>query len=289
MKTDTPKIIKKHTPQPASTEQPVSTRRRAEVGRDEPDENPQYLKSAAKRAYLDQKKVHIDDNQIVELLPLVHSIAKKIITFIKPPIPYEDLISAGTVGLVKAARDYDPSFQTEFKTYAYLRIKGAILDSLRSSSALPSAIHQEVRKVMHLSQSYYCQTGTLPTDDELASKLGISIDKLYETFENGRAQHFLSIDGFAEGDPILGEVLAATGSGQPEEHLEKAELVEKLTAAIQTLPEKQRQVILLYYHQQLTMKQIADLLDITEPRISQIHAAALFSLSVKLENSNEPG
>lgn len=269
MKTDTPKILKKHAPQP--------------------DENPQYLKSAAKRAYLDQKKVHIDDSEIVELLPLVHSIAHKIVTFIKPPIPYEDLVSAGTVGLVKAARDYDPSFQAEFKTYAYMRIKGAILDSLRSSSSLPSALHQQVRQTMSTSQSLYCQTGSLPTDEELASKLGISIDKLYETFENARAQHFLSIDGFAEGNPILGEVLAATGSGRPDEQLEKAELIEKLSAAIQVLPEKQKQVILLYYNQQLTMKQIADLLEITEPRVSQIHAAALFSLSVKLENSNEPG
>jgi RNA polymerase sigma factor for flagellar operon FliA len=242
------------------------------------------LKKAAKKAYLDQKK-SVSDEQIVELLPLVNRIAHKIHSYLKPPLSFDDLVSAGTVGLVKAARDYDPSFQAEFKTYAYTRIKGAILDELRNLSLLPSNVNAQVRKVSSLSRQIYKDTGLLPTDDELAEKLGISLEKLFETFESARAQHFLSIEGLPDSPPLLGDFFTASDSGSPDKLTEQAELIDRLADAIRLLPEKQRQVITLYYHQQLTMKQIAEALDITEPRVSQIHASALFNLSVKLGKS----
>jgi RNA polymerase sigma factor for flagellar operon FliA len=183
---------------------------------------------------------------------MVHKIARQVVTYLKPPLSFEDMVSAGTVGLVRAARDFDPSHQAEFKTYAYIRIRGAE------------------------------QTGTTPADNELAERLGITVDELYETFENARAQHFLSLDDSSDESPALGCLLAAPHSSLPDERIEKAELVEKLAEAIEQLQDKQRQVVLLYYQQQLTMKQIAEILEITESRVSQLHASALFSLSTKL-------
>jgi len=192
------------------------------------------------------------------------------------------MVSAGTVGLVRAARDFDPSRQAEFKTYAYIRIKGAVLDELRGSSLLPANLDKQIRNALRLSRKITHQTGTAPTDDELAEKLGITIDELYEMLENARAQHFVSLDGFGGDSPALGNLLAAANTTTPHEQIERAELLDKLAGAIQQLAERQRQIILLYYQQHLTMKQIAEIFEITESRVSQLHASALFNLSVKL-------
>ena len=248
-------------------------------------EGRHHLSNTALRAYSGQKqsvRTGVQDEQIAELLPMVNKIARQVVTYLKPPLSFEDMVSAGTVGLVRAARDFDPSHQAEFKTYAYIRIRGAILDELRSWSFVPANLNKRIRDAQHLSRKITEDTGTPPTDPELAEKLGITVEELYETFENARAQHFVSLDGSTDDSPALGSLLAAPHAAAPGEKIERAELVEKLAEAIKQLFEKQRQVVLLYYQQQLTMKQIAEILEITESRVSQLHASALFSLSIKL-------
>ncbi len=249
------------------------------------EENRKHLNGVALRAYSGQKKFAgggVEDEQITELLPMVHNIVSKVVTYLRPPLSFEDMVSAGTVGLVRAARDFDPSRQVNFKTYAYIKIKGAILDELRSSSLLPTNLNKRVREVQQLSRKILEQTGKTPTDAELAEKLGITIDELNETFENARAQHFISLDGFGEDSPTLANVLAAVHTNAPDEQVVRAELIDKLAEAIQQLSKKRRQLILLYYQQHLKMKQIAGIFKITESRVSQLHASALFNLSVKL-------
>ncbi len=252
-----------------------------------PEDSRKHLNSVALRAYSGQKKSvkgGIEDKQIAELLPMVHKVVRKVVTYLKPPLSLEDMVSAGAVGLVKAARDFDPSYHAEFKTYAYIRIKGAILDELRGSSLLPANINKRIRDARQLSRKILEQTGKNPTDDELAEKLGISIDELYETFENARTQYFVSLDGFGEDSPALSNLLAAANTSAPDEQIERTELIDKLAEAIQQLSRKQRQLILLYYQQHLTMKQIAEIFEITESRVSQMHASAIFNLSIKLRH-----
>ena len=241
-----------------------------------------HLKAIAMRAYSDQKKSSDKNEQVTQFLPMVHKIAQRTISYIKPPLSYEDLISAGTVGLIKAARDYNPAYQAEFKTYAYIRIKGAMLDELRQWSFVPANVDKEIRQALQESTKIADQTGSVPTHDELAKKLDISVDKLYKTFENARAKHFVSIDNSNGETSTLGSLLTAANTKTPDEKLEQTELIDKLTEAITQLNERQRQIILLYYHQQLTMKQIAEVFNITEPRVSQLHAGALVNLSIKL-------
>lgn len=250
-------------------------------------DSQKHLKTVARRAYAGQKKQLFDNEHIAELLPLVRKVVQRVVTYLKPPLSYEDLVSAGTVGLVKAARDYDPSHQAEFKTYAYIRIRGAVLDELRSWSFLPANIDKQIRRTMQASSQITEQTGLTPTDAELAEKLQIPLDKLYETLESARAKHFVSIDNSSDDSPALGDLLAAANAITPHEHLEKNELINKLTEAVRHLNQRQRQIILLYYQQQLTMKQIADVLNISEPRVSQLHASAVFNLSVKLRQWND--
>ena len=248
-------------------------------------EDKRNLGNIALRVYSDQKEFTnngAEDDRITQFLPMVHKIVRRVIVYLKPPLSFEDMVSAGTVGLVRAARDFDPSQRAEFKTYAYIRIKGAILDELRGWSIIPANLNKRIRDARRLSRKITEKTGISPTDEELAEKLGITVDELSEMFENARAQHYVSLDGFGEDSPVLGNLLVANNTTTPDEQLEREELINKLAEAIQQLTQKHRQVILLYYQQHLTMKQIAEIMELTESRVSQLHASALFNLSVKL-------
>jgi RNA polymerase sigma factor for flagellar operon FliA len=257
---------------------------------EKPKDNRNHLNSVALRAYSGQKRYKeckIKDEQITELLPMVHRIARKVVAYLRPPLSFEDMISAGIVGVVKASRDYDPSHHTEFKTYAYIRIKGAVIDELRGSSLLPANLNKRIHRARQISRKILEQTGISPTDAELAEKLGITVNELFETFENARAQYFVSLDDFKENSPALSNLLAASDTNTPDEQIERDELKDKLAEAIQQLSKRQRQLILLYYQKHLTMKQIAEIFDITESRVSQMHASAIFNLSVKLRRWND--
>ena len=247
------------------------------------------LKMAAMNAYSNQKSRYIEDDQITEYLPMVHKIVNRTVTYLQPSLSIEDLISAGTVGLIKAARDYDPSKEAEFKTYAYIRIRGAVLDELKSQSFVPTAVNKQIREAAKLRIDMTEENGIVPSDEELAQKLHITVDKLYKTYENARAKQFVSIDSSTDDTSSLGLSLTDEGEDAPFARMEKAELIDQLTEAITELDERQRQIIILYYQQELTMKQIADVFNITEPRVSQLHAKALFSLSVKLGQFKDGG
>lgn len=242
-----------------------------------------HLKAVALRTYNGHKHNRIGDEEILHLLPMVRKIARRAVSYLKPPLSFEDLVSAGTVGLLKAARDFDASHQAEFKTYAYIRIKGAVLDELRRASLLPSGLNRQIRTAQELSRRITEQTGTPPTDEELAGKLGISVQEVYELFESARTSRFVSIDAISDEQPALGDLLPAAQTDGPDRLLEKTELIEDLTNAIQELDERRQQIIVLYYNEHLTMKQIAEVLEITESRVSQLHASALFNLSARLE------
>jgi len=248
--------------------------------------NGNGLGAAAAKAYRRHSRQPQEDRLILEYLPLVHKIVGQVTSYLQPPLSREDLVSAGTIGLVKAARDYDPSRQAEFGTYAYIRIRGAIIDELRGWSFAPPSLKKQFDQAQQVLQDMLRESGHMPSDEALADQLGVTTDKMYRMFENVRARHFLSIHGLSDESPALGESLAAPHQ-EPGGDLERRELAQKLAEAIGRLPDKQRQVMLLYYTRQLTMKQAAEALDVTESRVSQLHAAALFRLSTQLKAWNE--
>ena len=239
--------------------------------------------SAAKNAYAQQQQqtASAGDDLIEQFLPMVHKIVQRAVTYVKPPLSREDLVSAGIVGLLKAARDYDASHEAEFQTYAYIRIRGAVLDELKAHSFIPAAVNKQIREAVKLRIDLTERRGVAPTDEELADKLQITVDKLYQIFQNARTKHFLSFDR-SDDDESFSEFIA-NDTPDPSHKIEKAELVEQLTKAISELDQRQRQIIVLYYQQELTMKQIAEVFQLTEPRVSQLHAKALFTLSVRLK------
>jgi RNA polymerase sigma factor for flagellar operon FliA len=248
------------------------------------EDSSSHLTAVALRTYAEQKPRRMSDDEITQFLPMVNSIARKATSYLRPPLSFEDLVSAGTIGLVKAARDFDDSHGAQFKTYAYIRIRGAILDELRSTSMLPSKLSRQVRAAMELHQRISKERGVAPTDEELAAGLGITTDELYSLYESSRATKFVSLDASEPEGTTLAGALSCPQTAGPDAQLEQAELVDELSEAIGQLDEKRRQIIVLYYQQHLTMKQIGETLDITESRISQLHASAIFNLSAKLRN-----
>ena len=243
----------------------------------------QHLKALAARKYAAQQKKPDSEKLIVDHLPMVGRIVDQVTTYIKPPLSKDDLVSAGTIGLVKAAQSYDPSKNAEFKTYAFIKIKGAVIDELRSWSFAPANLGKQIKQAEEIHQESVSKTGRGVDDEVLAEKMNISVDKLYKIYVNARARHFLSISGLDDDEPALGNILVAGNTNRPEDVIERRELTEKLAKCISELPKKQRQIIILYYQQELTMKEISLVLEVTESRISQLHASAVFKLANQLK------
>jgi RNA polymerase sigma factor for flagellar operon FliA len=268
-----------------STSTAYDTPTRSAVLRTEPvsEEPHSNSKRLAQQAYANQDCSENQNERIVQYLPLVHKIVQRVTTYIKPPLTYDDLVSAGTLGLIKAAHNYDAAHQAEFQTYAYIKIRGAVLDELRAWSFVPAQVDRQIHTVLQTSSELKEATGKLPSDDILAEKLDISVEKLAQIFKHARIKQFLSIDTSQDDTPNTDRLnVPETSSNSPLEVLEQQEMVSILAHAIQELDERPRQLILLYYQQELTMKQIAEVFDITEARVSQLHAKTLFNLSISM-------
>jgi len=238
--------------------------------------------SQAQAAYAEESAKARQDQRIIDYLPLVRHIVGKVTANLRQRVDTEDLISAGTVGLVRAARAYKPDKHAEFKTYAYIRVRGAVIDELRSRSFASTGVHRQVRKIREAYQGLLAETGHVPDDAQIAARAGLSLRAYYRTVEEARRQHFLSIHGMDEDGPCLANLIPAE-SASPEHQAQKREMIRRLTCAIQELPDRDRHVILLYYQRDLTMKEVAETLGVTESRVSQVHAGALFRLSMKLQ------
>ncbi|MCP4452086.1 MAG: FliA/WhiG family RNA polymerase sigma factor [Planctomycetes bacterium] len=262
---------------------------RSAVMRTEPvsEESHNNSKRLAQQAYANQDSSEAQDERIVQYLPLVHKIVQRVTTYIKPPLTYDDLVSAGTLGLIKASHNYDASHQAEFQTYAYIKIRGAVLDELRAWSFVPAQVDRQIHAALQTSSELKEATGRPPSDELLAEKLDVSVEKLTEIFKHARIRQFLSIDTSQDETPNTDRLnVQETSYNSPFAALEQQELIRTLTQAIQELDERPRQLILLYYQQELTMKQIADVFEITEARVSQLHAKTLFDLSISMRQWN---
>jgi RNA polymerase sigma factor for flagellar operon FliA len=243
---------------------------------------PAAVRARAMQAYAVQSRALLEERWILDHLPLVKHIVNKVMVHTRGKADLEDLISAGTVGLVKAARSFDPGRQVEFKTYAYIRIRGAVIDELRRSSFVPSNVHQELRRIEESYRNLSARSGKPPSDEQLAREVNMPLEKLYKVLQEGRNQHFLSIHGLSEEKSTLQGLVPPDHEPGPDQQAERKEMLQVLTDALLELSERDRHVLLLYYERDLTMKETAQVLGVTESRVSQLHASALFKLSMKL-------
>lgn len=240
-----------------------------------------HLAAQAARAYgcASQKST---EELVTDYIPLVHRIVSQVASYLRPPLTRDDLVSAGCLGLVKAAKNFDPFKDADFKTYAYIRVRGSVIDELRSWSFTPTGTNKKLKELERVYQQLEDELGVLPSDEQIAECMSISIEDLYKLYESSRGHNFLSLhkqseDGFGFNDTLPDESVDSPGS-----KLDKHELATKLKEEILKLPEKHKQIIVLYYQQELTMKEVAQVLEITESRVSQIHASAIYKLQSKL-------
>lgn len=237
----------------------------------------------ARQAYGQQTREQMEEAWIVGHLPLVRHIVNKVARHTRGSMDFEDLVSAGTLGLVKAAKSYDPSREAEFKTYAYIRIRGAVIDELRGRTFVPATVHRQIKAIEEQYRMLRSELGRSPDDDELARACGLGVEKMYAVLEEARRQQFLSIHGLSRDEPAMPSLVPPSAEPAPDEQVERKEQLEALTQAILSLSERDRHVVVLYYERDLTMKEIALVLGVTESRVSQIHAAAVFKLAMALE------
>ena len=217
------------------------------------------------------------DQLIVSHVPLLKHVVGRMIVDLHGSIERDDLVGWGMLGLIHAADSFEPARGLKFSTYAFPKIRGAILDELRRLDFLPRGRRERVRDLDRVVAELEQRTGTPPALEEIASALSVSARDVDEILLSARSAVTASLD---EGlSPQLQALLADPSDSDPQQHAEKQELAQLLTQAISELPEQEKSVITLYYAEGLFLRDIGEILGVTESRVSQIHTRALFSLN----------
>lgn len=223
------------------------------------------------------------------------SLVKYVVMRIKAKLPshidVDDLISAGVVGLMDAAEKFDPKRGIQFKTYAEMRIKGAVLDELRALDWAPRTMRREIRKIEDVYAELENRLGREPDDEEMAEEMKMDLDEYYQLLGRSKSVSVISFEdlnilGDREGQEIL-EVLSDPSVDDPFAELNMAEIRDVLTEAIEKLPESERLVLTLYYYEELNMKEIGKVMDKSESRVSQLRTKALVRLRTRLKKALE--
>jgi len=220
--------------------------------------------------------------------PMIKYVANRIAMRLPPHIEVDDLISVGVLGLMDAISKYDSSRGAKFKTYAEFRVRGAILDELRAMDWVPRSIRQKASHVDKVVQGLQVKLSRTPEDEEVAKEMGLSLDQFHDTLNQTKSIPVFSLEdlGIAkesgEQQSLL-DCLAGKADADPQTQIRLIELKEIIAKAIDALPEKERLMVSLYYYEELTMKEIGAVLEITESRVSQIHSKAVYRLRTKLK------
>jgi len=224
---------------------------------------------------------------ILKYTPLIKYIAHRLAMRLPPHVSVEDLMSAGVIGLMDALDKFDPEKKVQFKTYAEFRIKGAMLDELRSLDWVSRSVRQKAAQLEKAYQTLEKKKGRAVEEEEVARELGISLDHYYNLVNEVNGVFLLDIEHLRNKLPKLPEedlinLLIDEKEKQPLQLLGLEELKRVLTQAIDELSSKEKTVISLYYYEELTLKEIGEVLGFTESRICQIHAKAILKLRGKI-------
>lgn len=235
--------------------------------------------------YSANKSPEVREKLILEFAPLVKVVAGRLSMYLGYNVEYEDLVSYGIFGLIDAIDKFDCMKEVKFETYASLRIRGAILDQIRKMDWIPRTIRQRQKKIDNVIREVEQSTGRQATDEEIAAGLGISDDEYLDWQSQMKVTGLVSLNEFMDqGSDISQEAGRHTTARfeAPEEHVEKEELTKMLGEALKLLTEKEQKVITLYYYEELTLKEISNILEVSESRISQLHTRALQKMRAKL-------
>ncbi|MCC7202975.1 MAG: FliA/WhiG family RNA polymerase sigma factor [Nitrospirae bacterium] len=230
------------------------------------------------------------DKLIQEYAPKIKYMAYRLSYRLQPDIDIDDLISAGIIGLMDAMDKYDPSKETLFKTYAEFRIRGAMLDEIRAMDWVPRSVKEKSGLLYKTISSLEKELGRPPSEEEIAAALKMSINEYQDFLTQARSSSMISIEDLGmnreDSDRDMLETIRDPEKRDPLSLLMTKDRQKTLTSAIDNLPEKERKVVSLYYYNELTMKEIGRILEVTESRVSQLHTQAMIRLKGRLKEKN---
>ncbi len=226
---------------------------------------------------------------IVEYAFLVKRIAARFAMRLPASVLFDELISAGSLGLIDAVDKFDPSRHVSLKTYAQYRIKGAILDELRSMDTYSRSMRKKIQEITSAVKQIEDKKGASATDQEVADALDIDIEAYQDMLTDIHGAAVLNLDDFirTKKNDAYSQTRFESGLKEhdtPADHLDRAELKRVLAQTIETLGKKEQMVVSLYYYDELTLKEIGEVLSLTESRICQIHSAVLVKLRARLQD-----
>jgi RNA polymerase sigma factor for flagellar operon FliA len=237
--------------------------------------------------YRRTKDQKLRDRLILTYAPLVKYVAGRLGSGLPAHVDDEDLASYGLLGLIGAIERFDPSREIKFETYALGRIKGAIIDELRSLDWVPRSVRSRARQIERTIGELEAKLGRAPDDAEIAGKLGVSQEELDDDLFQISRTSIAALDELwtvsGGGDQVsLIDTIEDTAGPSPTAALDETELREAMADAIASLPEREKIVITLYYYEELTLREIGEVLGVTESRVSQLHTKAVLRLKARL-------
>lgn len=238
-------------------------------------------RNALWQAYEKHQEAAIREQLIMEYVPLVKVVAGRVNMYLGYAVEYEDLVSYGIFGLIDAIDKFNYLKGNKFETYASLRIRGSILDQIRKLDWIPRSVRQKQKQIETAIANIQAMTGKQATDEEISAELDIELDEYYNW--QGQITSLSSLDEYLDmGNDYNGTESKHGVSSEPEAAFEKQELKEKLAKAFDALKDNEKKVISLYYYEELTIKEISCILELSESRISQIHTKALTKMKQTL-------
>ncbi|HNP34413.1 MAG TPA: RNA polymerase sigma factor FliA [Woeseiaceae bacterium] len=223
------------------------------------------------------------DELVLGHMVLVKRIAYHLAARLPASVEIDDLEQAGMIGLIEAANNFDASHGASFETYAGIRIRGAMIDDIRKHDWTPRSVHHKYRQISDAINAIEAEQGRAAEPAEVATRLKISIDEYHKILNDSASSRLFSLDD-CQGDPTLVRQSHALASETPDEVLSRTQFAGQLSAAIEKLPERERLVLSLYYEQDLNLKEIGEVLEVSESRVCQIHAQAVTRLRSVTEN-----
>jgi RNA polymerase sigma factor for flagellar operon FliA len=224
----------------------------------------------------------LESDVVQAYLPLVKHVVGRLAISLPSHVDYEDLYSAGMVGLLNAIRNFDPQGGSSFESYARVRIRGSVFDELRRMDWVPRSIHDKARRVQSVMQKIEQIKGRIPTDAEVARELNLSLDEYEKLMDEIRPATFICLDAAPQAsedsDETSHKMVANDNEEDPQEQAARRELAKVIAERLEQLPEVQRKVLALYYFEDMRMREIAGALGVTESRVCQIHSQAILAI-----------
>ena len=232
----------------------------------------------------------IRDRLILTYAPLVKYVAGRLGSGLPAHVDEGDLVSYGLLGLMGAIERYEPDRDVKFETYAIARIKGAIIDELRAMDWVPRSVRSRAREIERAIAELEAKTGTAPNDEEIAKKVGITVEELEDSLAEIARSSIAALDELwtvgGDGDQVaLIDTIEDSEAPDPQRSLSQTEMKEAIADAIARLPEREKLVVTLYYYEELTLREIGEVLGVTESRVSQLHTKAILRLKARLSGT----